>query len=145
MPLPVDHVGPRVLGNGIDLDRVVAVIAHVHERVGDEVDLVAVVPRVVAGRGVRTAREEQVREAGRLDPEERRGPSRPVVLERETVPAPNPHAQERAGPKSNPVAHTMMSKSRTPSVVSMPLSVRRTIGVSRRSTSETFGRLYASK
>ena len=33
-------------------------------------------------------------------------------------------------PKSKPVAHTMMSNSRSPSVVSMPVSVTRTIGVS---------------
>ena len=48
-------------------------------------------------------------------------------------------------PKSKPVAHTMTSNSRTPSVVSMPVSVNRTIGVSRRSTSDTFGSLNASK
>ena len=33
-------------------------------------------------------------------------------------------------PKSKPVAHTMMSNSRTPSAVSIPVSVMRTIGVS---------------
>ena len=48
-------------------------------------------------------------------------------------------------PKSKPVAHTITSSSRTPSVVSMPDSVTRTIGVSRRSTSDTCGRLNASK
>ena len=48
-------------------------------------------------------------------------------------------------PKSKPVAHTMMSNSRTPSVVSIPVSVTRTMGVSRRSTSDTFGSLNASK
>ena len=48
-------------------------------------------------------------------------------------------------PKSKPVAHTMMSNSRTPSVVSIPVSVTRTMGVSRRSTSVTFGSLKASK
>ena len=42
-------------------------------------------------------------------------------------------------PKSKPVAHTMMSNSRTPSAVSIPRSVMRTIGVCPRSTSETFG------
>ncbi len=47
-------------------------------------------------------------------------------------------------PKSKPVAHTTMSNSRTPSAVSMPVSVMRTIGVAARSTSETFGLLYAS-
>ena len=68
------------------LDGVVAVVAQVDERVGDEVDLVAVVPRVVAGRGVGSAGEEEVREAAGLDAEEGlravgpvvgRGPDRP--------------------------------------------------------------------
>ena len=47
-------------------------------------------------------------------------------------------------PKSKPVAHTTMSSSRTPSAVSIPLSVMRTIGVCLRSTSETFGLLNTS-
>ena len=42
-------------------------------------------------------------------------------------------------PKSNPVAHTMTSNSWTPVVVSMPVGVSRTIGVSPRSTSATLG------
>ena len=42
-------------------------------------------------------------------------------------------------PKSKPVAHTTMSNGRSPSAVSIPLSVMRTIGVCLRSTSETFG------
>ena len=40
---------------------------------------------------------------------------------------------------SNPVAHTMMSKLRSPSLVSMPVSVMVVIGVSCRSTSVTLG------
>ena len=47
-------------------------------------------------------------------------------------------------PKSKPVAHTMTSNSRTPSAVSIPVSVMRTIGVRPRSTSETAGLLYVS-
>ena len=62
-------------------------------------------------------------------------PSRPTIPMRDSAPV----------PKSKPVAHTMMSNSRTPSVVSIPVSVSRTIGVSRRSTSDTFGSLNASK
>ena len=54
--------------------------------------------------------------------------------------------RERAPvPKSKPVAHTMTSNSRTPSVVSIPVGVIRTIGLSRRSTSDTLDRLKASK
>ena len=44
-------------------------------------------------------------------------------------------------PKSKPVAHTMTSSSRSPSVVSIPFGVTRTIGVSLTSTSVTLGRL----
>ena len=47
-------------------------------------------------------------------------------------------------PKSKPVAQTMMSNSRIPSVVSIPFAVMRTIGVCLTSTSETFGLLYTS-
>ncbi len=44
-------------------------------------------------------------------------------------------------PKSKPVAHTTMSNWRSPSAVSIPLAVMRTIGVCSRSTSETLGLL----
>ena len=47
-------------------------------------------------------------------------------------------------PKSKPVAHTTMSNGRSPSTVSIPVSVTRMIGVSLRSTSETWGRLNTS-
>ena len=108
--------------------------------VGDEVDLVAVVAGVVAGRGVGAAGEEEVGEAVRSGgrgrssgrrPSGRRGPGRrgPGC----------PCAAWRRCRSRSPVAHTMTSNSRTPSVVSMPVSVTRTIGVSRRSTSDTFG------
>ena len=128
------------------LDDVVAAVAGVDEHVGDEVDLVAVVARVVAGRGVRSAGEEEVREARGLDAEERRRAVGPVVRRARGRRGPRiPMRVSAPVPKSKPVAHTMMSNSRTPSVVSMPVSVIRTIGVSRRSTSDTFGSLNASK
>ncbi len=47
-------------------------------------------------------------------------------------------------PKSKPVAQTTMSNGRSPSAVSIPVSVTRTIGVCLRSTSETLGLLNAS-
>ena len=48
-------------------------------------------------------------------------------------------------PKSKPVAHTMMSNSRTTVGRLDPGLGDRTMGVSRRSTSDTFGSLNASK
>src|SRR5207342_442980 len=65
--------------------------------VGDEVDLVAVVPRIVAGRRVRPTGEEEIGEARALHAEERPRTIGPVVLECETVAASDPHARERAG------------------------------------------------
>ena len=69
----------------------------VDEDAGDEVDLIARVPRVVAGRTVGTSGEEEVREAGAADPEGRQWTIRPVVLECESVPAADAHAIECAG------------------------------------------------
>ena len=45
---------------------------------------------------------------------------------------------------SNPVAYTMTSRSYWPAVVLIPVSVISWIGVARRSTSVTFGRLKVS-
>ena len=72
-------------------------IAHVGERLGDEIDLVTVVSRVVAGRRVRPARKEEVREPGGLDAEECRRTIRPVIFERHSVATADAHAVERAG------------------------------------------------
>ena len=47
-------------------------------------------------------------------------------------------------PKSKPVAQMMTSNSRSPSDVSIPVSVTLTIGVSRSETSSTLGLLYIS-
>ena len=72
------------------------------EGVGDDVDLVAVVARVVARRGVRAAGEEQVREAVGLDAEERRRALGPVVGEGQAVPAHDAHAQHGPGAEVEP-------------------------------------------
>ena len=112
----------RVFGGGIDLDRVVAVVAHVDERVGDEVDLVAVVARVVAGRRVRAAGEEEVREAAcsaHRGTSSVRRPSASVERDGRSGRG-SPCASSAPVPKSKPVAHTTMSNSCTPSAVSMP-------------------------
>ena len=81
----VDHPGPSLLGLGGHLDDVVAVFGRVDERVGDDVDQVAVVPRVVAGRGVGSTGEEEVREPTGLQTEEGGGAVGPVLGEREPV------------------------------------------------------------
>src|SRR5207244_12893390 len=93
----VDAVRTLLVGRGVDFDDVVAAVTQVDERVGDEVDLVAGVPRVVAGCSVRPTGKEEVGEAGRLNAEERPRAIRPVVLQREAVTAANPHARARAG------------------------------------------------
>ena len=134
-----------VLGLRPHLDGVEAVVADIGERIGDELDLVAVVPRVVAGGGVGSTGEEEIGEAGRLHAEERLRTVGPVVIEGEAVPSPDPIRSRAPVPKSNPVAHTMMSNSSKPSVVSMPRPVTRTIGVCLRSTRETLGSLNISK
>jgi len=53
----------------------VAVIAQVHHRIGDEVDLVLGIPRVVAGRAVRAAGKEEVRKPWLMSPMNVLGPS----------------------------------------------------------------------
>ena len=104
-------------------------VAQVDERVGDEVDLVAVVAGVVAGGGVGAAREEEVRKAGGLDAEERLRAVGPVSGEGETVPSADTHARQAPVPKSKPVAHTMMSNSRRRRSSRSRVAVTRTIGV----------------
>ena len=81
---------------------VVAVVAQVDERLGDEVDLVAVVSRIVAGRRMRATGEEEIGESGRQNAEERRRTIPPVVLEREVVPAPDAHSRQRPGTEVEP-------------------------------------------
>ena len=66
---------------------------HVHH----EVDLVARVARVVAGRPVRSAGEEEVGEPAAGDAEVRARAVGPVLLEREAVAATDAHPVERAG------------------------------------------------
>src|SRR5438874_10016190 len=71
----------------------------IHERVSDEIDLVPVVARVVAGGGVRPTGKEEIRKAGGLYAEEGRGAVAPVIDERETVATADAHAGERTGPE----------------------------------------------
>ena len=81
----------------------------------------------------------------RLDAEERPRTVGPVVLERETVPAADPHARQRAGAEveaGRPHDDVELLARRRPS--RSRASVMRTIGVCLRSTSETFGLLNAS-
>src|SRR5438067_6235972 len=92
----LDHLAPPLLGGGVDLDRVVAVVPGMDERLGDEIDLITVVPGVVPGGGMRPTGEEEVRKPRRLHAEERRRTLCPVVFERESVAATDSHAQERA-------------------------------------------------
>ena len=98
----VDHLRPALFGGGVHFDGVVAVVPQVDEDLGDEVDLVAVVPRIVAGRRMGATGEEQIGETGRHNAEERLRTVRPVVLERETIPAADPQARQRPGSEVEP-------------------------------------------
>ena len=69
------------------------------QHVGDEVDLVAVVARVVAGGGVGAAGEEQVREAVGLHAEEGPRAVRPVVRQSASLSAPDAHPGQGARPE----------------------------------------------
>ena len=78
----------------IDLE---AAVAGEAQQVGDEVDLVPVVARVVAGGGVGPAGEEEVREAVGLHAEEGERTVGPVVDEGQPVAAPDAHPGQGAG------------------------------------------------
>ena len=105
-------LGPLLLGGRVHLDGVVAVVAEVDQGVGDEVHLVAVVARVVAGGRVRAAGEEEVGEAGRSGSRGTSSGRRPSGPRgRDRAGPGSPFAASAPVPKSKPVAQTTMSNS----------------------------------
>jgi hypothetical protein len=117
-------------------------VAQIDEGLGDEVRLVAVVPRIVAGRGVRSTGEEEVGKPVVWMPRKVFGPSAQWSASATTLPAADPHARQRAGAEVESGRPHDDVELPLASVVSIPLSVTRTIGVCLRSTSSTLGLLY---
>jgi hypothetical protein len=93
----VDHVGELLLELCRHVHHVVTLIAQRDQQVGDVVDLVGVVAGHVRARAVRSAGEEEVREARRLHAQVGAGALGPVVLERSPVDAPYAEPAQVAG------------------------------------------------
>ncbi len=98
----VDHLRPALFGGGVHFYGVVTVVPQVDEDLGHEVDLVAVVPRIVAGRRMGATGEEEIGEPGRHNAEERRRTIPPVLLERKVSPPADALARQRPGSEVEP-------------------------------------------